>query len=195
MKTAQFKQTFKVTKNSTVAEQIGKKRETVEYEINTLESADIPEQNPDHLAVILNSALETFAKKQFAANTFNWDYIPAAADITVSAVYADLTAVNARGGSRILTKESLADFATYYIKVAIEHLGKSEKAASNGAEIIKAKLAPMLGNPKALEVFMLNLTQVAELETFDTSYFPVVESLLEIITSAMESELITADAL
>lgn len=194
MKTAQFTQSFKVTKNSPVAEQIGKKRPTVSYEISVLEASDIAEHNPEHVAVILNAALETYAKKQFAANSTNWDYAPTLSDITINAVYADLTAVNARG-SRTLTKESLADFAAYYVKLAVEFLGKTEKSAENGAAVINLRLTPLLGNPKALEVFMLNLTSVIEVESFDASYLPVVEALLEIISGAMEAELITADAL
>lgn len=194
MKTTQITQNFKVTKQSPIAEQIGQKRASVTYDINALEPADIPELNAEHVALILNNSLETYAKKLFAASPTNWDYVPTLDQVTIDNLYADLTAESKRGGNRLLTKETLSDFADYYNKVAVSILGKSDTSARNGAEVIRQKLTPVLGNAKALEVFATNLGALTESDEFDDKYLPILEALLEIATDAMDVN-ISADAL
>lgn len=196
MKLTKLAQNFKITKNSPIADQVGKKRDSVEYEINCIEAADVPDlatKLPEEIAKILNDSLEQHAKKLFAAHQTDWNYSPTVEEVTIENVYAELTKVSARG-SRLLTKETLKDFATYYIKAATEILGKSEKVAQNGATLIEGKFASILGNPAAIEAMKNNLFAISESDEFDDSYAEILAGLLEILTEATQVE-VDAEAL
>lgn len=196
MKATKLTQNFKITRNSPIADQLGKKRDSVSYEINCIEPTDVPQlatDLPEQIAKILNDSLEQHAKKLFAANQTNWDYVPSAEEVTIEAVYAELTKVSARG-TRLLTKETLKDFAQYYIAAATSILGKTDKVAHNGASLIENKFASILGNPAAIEAMKANLIQISDSDDFDDSYSEMLAALLEILTEATQIE-IDAEAL
>lgn len=194
MKQTSFTQHFKVTKNSTNPDQIGKKRDSIAVQYQEIEPIDVSELIQSEVSLILNNAIETYAKKLMLSNGADWDYVPAESDLTVSAVFADLTAERRGGGNRILTKESLASFATHYAELAVSFLGKSKNGANSGAMIINERLKPILGNDIALNTFMDNLTQLLDCQEFDETHAPVVEALLELIADAAKTE-IDMDAL
>lgn len=197
MKLETLKQTFKVTRETNAAapeELRGKKRETVEYKINTYEPEDIPTIPAEQAALIVNTALENYAKGLFAENQFDWSYIPSAADVTVEALYNALTAER-RTGKRTLTNVTLAAFAEVYAELAVSKLSKSVAGANSGAKIIRDKLSPILGNPVALSTFHDNLEAILILPEFDIeTHGEVVQALLELIAAALDQE-IAIDAL
>lgn len=186
-----FEQHFKVTKKSAIPDQIGKKRESVAVSLPGFAATDIPplaESFAAEIAAILNEAISQRAKKLFLANSENWDFVPADSECSLEAIYSDLIAVSSRG-SRTLTKESLKLAASYYSGAAIQFLGKSPKVAENGATLIEAKFAPILGNPAAVEVMKSNLLAICENENFDVDYLPQFEALITILLEATQSEI------
>lgn len=198
MKPTTIKQTFKIVRatNSAAPEELrGKKRETVEYQINMIEPDDLPAIPAEQTILIINAALENHAKKLFAENTFDWNFVPSLEQVTVQAVFDDLTAER-KTGKRILTNASLAAFAEVYAELAVSKLGKSAAGAASGAKIIQQKLAPIMGNSAALTTFTSNLEQVLVLPDFDADeHGEVVQALLELIEQSSQTEEIALDAL
>lgn len=189
MKQSQFTINFKtVTVNG---EKVKRDPLTVDY--NQIEESDIHDLPHAQIAVILNSAIQDYARKLVTANSDNWEYQPNADDLTIAAVYDDLTSPSKRG-QRLITKAKLAEFAEYYQQSAIDLLGKSAKAAANGAMAITAKFVPLLGNDAAIEAFENNLIALVNHDEFDTDqYGELLAALIEILSDIKKPVELSAD--
>jgi hypothetical protein len=200
MKQVTYTQNFRITNKSPKPEQVKQKRKSVEYQIETFEADDIGSLDKEKLAVVVNDALEQYAKKLFLNNTYEWDYVPSVADVNFDAVYADITAARA-AGTRLITNASLAEFAGIYETLAVKLLSKSEKSAALGAKVIREKLIPIIANQSAVIAFSENLVSLTEFDEFKTvaqsSEFDIEAigtELIEMLSQALDKE-ISADAL
>lgn len=190
---ASFKTFFKL---SAADKDAGKteKRADLEVKYEALTAMDVinaSESEAPKLARILNESLESFAKRLIAAKKDDWSFCPAPEAITIDALYSELTATSTRG-KRTLTKETLAAFAEFYAENAVEILGKTQKAAANGAAVIAAKLSPILANKSALSAFSGNLEALITSDKFTEDeravekYSDVAIALMEIITECLQ---------
>lgn len=154
---AQFIAQFKKVsdKNSS---RFGQKREsfTVTYADPVI--SEIPEVQ---LQVILKDALDSFGKRLIAENGSDWGYIPAPEAITVEALFTDLSKPSGRG-NRVFTNANIEAFASEVYTISmVQESGKSDLQAKTGAQMLVAKLQPMLAKPKMLEGMQANLMNVA----------------------------------
>lgn len=187
---ATFTQNFKVvsSKSATVAHPAGSKRKSVEVSFTdvNLQSADAGQ-----VKFACHQLIEAFAKSQFAANSDDWDFVPA--NLTLADAYQWATTTASK--TRAVTAATLKAFADWYEKKAILHLGKTPTAAASGALVIQKKLQPILGNSAAIKVMSQSLIQLAEkiiesgndavieeLENHQAVYDWLVENLAEVIT-------------
>lgn len=193
MKTATFNTFFKLT---TADKEAGKtvKRPDLVVTYSAVESADLDTFNPTQITAILNQNLESYAKRLITANKDNWDYSPVPADITIDNLYAEMTAESSRG-KRLITKDSLKQFAEYYFEASQLLLAKSIQAAKNGAIVIESKCEKLISNKAALANFMDNLSNLATHEEFDSNYENICVALIELISDALAVEEIVADDL
>lgn len=154
---AQFIAQFKKVSDKNSA-RFGQKREafTVTYADPVV--SEIPEPQ---LMVILKDSLDAFGKRLIAENASDWSYVPAPEAITVEALFNDLSKPSGRG-ARVFTNANIEAFASevYAVSMVQEH-GKSDLQAKTGAQMLNAKLAPMLAKPKMLEGMQTNLMNIA----------------------------------
>ena len=191
MKSAQFTHSFK-----TVTRENGEKvkRDPIAINYSAIESADVADLDSTQVAVILNDALVSYAKKLVMAKADDWSYVPDESEITLSAVYDDLTSPSKRG-QRLITKQSLAKFASYYREVCVTILGKSERAAIAGEQVINSKFTLIAAKPDAIATFKGNLLALIESDDFDTeTYAELLAALIDILESLEQPEF-DADAL
>lgn len=121
MKVINAKQDFKVVRDTQVkrlpelADRLGKKRESVNFELPVYEAADVaaPEfvaANGELLVTCLNNALSELAKAQFAANASNWEFVPTVESLSLEALKASFESVSK---GRILTLENAGKLAIW----------------------------------------------------------------------------------
>lgn len=177
MKTVIAKQSFKsvsakqVELNPQLADRLGKKRQTAEFELPVYEIADIPELVENHKPVLLtclNAALAQLAKDKFAAAPSDWSWVPSVeADLNLAALAASFESAN-RG--RVLTLESaskLAQWLTRNMAALVTGIQKVEPTympaqAQAIIGVVSKYTAYEAKGAEFLAKIMLRLEQIAE---------------------------------
>jgi len=209
MKKVEMKSFFKKVSEGQVksfpilADRLGKKREDISWHFEGFASAeDIGSVSSEHVCFFLNKALETFGRDLIADNGTDWDFVPSADKLTLSAAFDYYNEETKR--ERILTKVSTANFAIVYAKHAATALGITPAAANAAAGVISDWLkygkdekvsAAMLAR---LSSFAEVLTEAAEDSELATDTMPHVEVLMALIKFFEPKEstpAISADAL
>lgn len=154
---AQFQAQFKKVSDKNSA-RFGQKRDSFVVTYADPVISEIPEVQ---LQVILKDSLDLFAKRLISENASDWNYCPAPEAITVEALFTDLSKPSGRG-ARVFTNANIEAFAyeIYAVSMVQEH-GKTDAQAKTGAQMLNAKLAPMLAKPKMLEGMQANLMNIA----------------------------------
>ncbi len=145
-------------------------------------SGELPGITGQIVAACINDQLERFGKALLAKSA-DAEYVPAMADVTLPAWYADYTAEITR--TREVTAATLKAFAAAYVTLSVKLCGVPVAKAAGGGKVIEAKLLPIMGNRAAVEMFAARLDSllvaVAESDTPDIldSHMPVIEDLLK----------------
>lgn len=149
-------------------------------------------------AEALNSTIENFARALIQAKAKDWNYRPEASELNLANWYRWYTSSAPR--TRAVTALTLGAFAEVYEELAVKLLNKPIAAAKTGAQIIRNKLVPVLGNPAALAKIESNILELAEAvsgsEEFSAALDPhesVINYLLKVIEESKIT--VTADAL
>lgn len=218
MKTTKATQSFKAVRATMVdripelADRVGKKRDSVEFELPCYEVADLPELTSQHAQLLLdcfNGAFANLAKDLFAANPANWSYVPTLADLSPAALAASFEKTSR---SRILTLESAGKLAAWLTKnlgkvvAGIQKVEPTYQAAQLSAIIVviskfnayEAKgadyLAKVLMRLEQIAAAIVDDEELASSYIEDTTLPAVFDALVNKFTKVGEEE-IDADAL
>lgn len=160
MKTVQVKSHFKKVSDKSSARH-GEKRPDLHWSYNGIESSDFDTMSDEvkaKVAVLANATLENYGRKLLLQNSDDWGFDPSDS-VSIDSAHADLTSVTTR--KRRVTKETLALCGNFYHHYA-NLIGKDDKAANAGAQVIAQKLQPIASNAQALEVMRDNILALIE---------------------------------
>lgn len=218
MKTVTAKQDFKVVKDTIVkrfpelSDRVGKKRETVSFELPVYEASDLPELTAQHGGLILdcfNNALANLAKDLFAAESANWDFVPSLDMLSPAALAASF---ETQSKGRLLTLESAGKLAAWITRNLSAVVAEIKKADENYSAAQLSAICVVIGKFTAYEAksadylnkVLLRLEQISEAignnealaESFiqDDSLPAVYDALVKRFSKNIETE-IDADAL
>lgn len=160
MKTIQVKSHFKKVSDKSSA-RYGEKRPDLHWSYQGIEETDFATMSPEVLAkvaTLANATLESFGRKLLLQKNDDWDFDPTE-HVSIEATFVDLTSTTTR--KRRVTKETLALCGNFYHHYA-NIIGKDDKAANAGAQVIAQKLQPIAANAQALEVMRDNILALVE---------------------------------
>lgn len=144
------------------------------------------------VCVILLDALEKQVKSTVQSSPA--DFIPPADAFSESAIRqlaAEISRPSLRG-QRILSAAALSACATYYASQAKEILGKSEKAAEFGAEVLRKKFSPLVSRPEILEAFAEVFASIPEPDSdspISAAWIALADLLASLLSQSSELEL------
>lgn len=219
MKTVIAKQSFKsvsakqVELNPALADRLGKKRPTAEFQLPQYEASDleslVAEQAPV-LLTCLNNALSQLAKDKFAGAPTDWSWVPSVeTDLSLSALAASFESASR---SRVLTLESAgklaqwltANMAALVTGVQAIEPGYMPAQATAIIGVVSKYTAYEAKGAEFLAKIMLRLEQLAEAiasndelaESFSTEPMlaDVYDALIKRFTKSADDE-ISEDAL
>ena len=160
MKTIQVKSHFKKVSDKSSA-RYGEKREDLHWTFDGMEADTIRAMDSETLekvATLANATMENYGRKLILQNGDDWNFDPSGM-ITIDSAYNDLTSVTTR--KRKVTRETLALCGNFYTTYA-SLIGKEDKAANAGGQVIAQKLQPIAANAQALEVMQNNILELIE---------------------------------
>ncbi len=107
---------------------------------------------PKQVAAILNKSMDEQAKSQFVDNKDNWQFIPDIKEVSLKLIGDKLLEPVRRG--RIVTKVTLESLGNWYKDYSVNVLGKSDKAATNGSNIIKDNFSGYTSELEVIKMFV-----------------------------------------
>lgn len=155
MKQATFNTFFKAVKESSniakvAPSLVGKKRDDLTVTYNAITTEDVPTLQGEHVALILNKAIESYGKQLIAEKETDWDYCPTQDDLTLEKVYEEYVRPSNKG-NRILSKDALKAFANDYGIITQKYSDKEVKRIETFQKIIMNKFAVIAGNDQMVD--------------------------------------------
>lgn len=158
MKTVSATSFFKKARAGSV--NAGVKRENLTWTFEAIDASDVANLDAAEVSRVLNSFIESFGRKLIGANSDDWNYSVDSTVCNFPAAYADLIEERKSGG-RVLTKDSLASFATIYTSVMVAN-GIPAKAAVTVASLIKEKFVSVAGKADVIEAISNRVAQFCD---------------------------------